>query len=532
MDLIIIAGVSKTKGSQFSLKRDYLLTRDGMVMSYSNLRKIFGSYHTADLSDYSTPYLAGIYLYNYLSRRGIKCGLINFLDLETKQFEKLMEQNPMAIALSSTFLTNIRAVKEITQIIRKYSPDIKIILGGPIVYNSYLLYQMKDTGYDTNSCIQDYFFLNAEKFYHEDIELFVVEEQGEETLWRIMKSMINCQDYHEIPNLAYYDRNDKLIFTERRSENNDFSEDIVSWDEVSAEYIYPIFPVRGSRGCPYKCKFCNFSTGKTFRLKNSNIIAQEISSLIDTGKVQMIRFTDDNLFLNEKYVVEYCRKIIELGKEIKWTSFIRASSITKDNVRLLKESGCILAQIGMESGDKDILKEMNKKDLPEHYLQVIELLNTHGISTQLYFITGFPGETVRSIENTIQLINRFHSQGPAINELMVFPFILAPLSPVYSTDNREKYGLDGYMTKWVHRTMTSEQAQEFARELFLRVDNIFPHYGIEEFLTVEIGKLKRIAQLRSRIRKYEIMKDSQQKIAQCWQELREVVCEKTNSSNI
>ena len=88
MDVIIVAGVSKTKGSQFSLKKDYILTRDGMVMSYGNLRKIFGSVSN-NLSDYSTPYLAGIYLYNYLSRRGISCGLINFLDLETKQFEKI-----------------------------------------------------------------------------------------------------------------------------------------------------------------------------------------------------------------------------------------------------------------------------------------------------------------------------------------------------------------------------------------------------------------------------------------------------------
>ena len=213
-------------------------------------------------------------------------------------------------------------------------------------------------------------------------------------------SIKNRQDYHEIPNLAYY-RNGKLIFTERKSENNDFSEDIVHWDAVSAEYIYSIFPVRGSRGCPYKCKFCNFSPGRTFRLKSPNIIVREISTLIDTGKVRMIRFTDDNLFLNQKYVEEYCRRIIDLRKEIKWTSFIRASSITKDNVRLLKDSGCILVQIGMGSEDKSILEEMNKKDTPENYLRVIELLNTNGISTQLYFIIGFPGETAQTIENTI-----------------------------------------------------------------------------------------------------------------------------------
>jgi radical SAM superfamily enzyme YgiQ (UPF0313 family) len=107
----------------------------------------------------------------------------------------------------------------------------------------------------------------------------------------------------------------------------------------------------------------------------------------------MIRFTDDNLFLTRKHVEEYCSKLIATGKDFKWNSFIRASSITKENVQLLKDSGCVLAQIGMESGSSKILKGMNKKDTPEHYLEVIDLLNTHGISTQLYFIVGFPGET-------------------------------------------------------------------------------------------------------------------------------------------
>lgn len=527
MDAVIIAGLSKTRGSQFSLKQDFLLTKDEMIMSYSNLQKKFGLLPSSDLSDYSTPYLAGIHLYNYLSQGGISCGLINFLDLEVKKFEKLLQHDPKVIAISTSFLTNIRAVKNVTQIIRQYAPDVKIILGGPLVYNSYLLYQMKGTDYDTNSCTNDYFFLNSEKTYYEDIDLFVIEEQGEETLLQVISTIKNSQDYQSVPNLAYY-KNDHLIFTARRPENDHLSDDLIQWDKIPEEYIYPIFPIRGSRGCPYKCKFCNFSPGRTFRLKSPDIIAQEIADLINTGKVRTIRFTDDNLFLNQRYLEEHCRKIIEIGKEIKWTSFIRASSITKDNIHLLRDSGCILAQIGMESGDKNILREMNKKDTPENYLRVIELLNTHGISTQLYFIIGFPGETAQTIENTVQLINRFHHEGPAINELMVFPFVFAPLSPVYSPDNRKKYNLKGYMTEWTHYTLDSLQAQKYARDLLARVENIYPSYGIEEFEIVEISKLKRIAQLRSQIRKDELLQNSPQIINQHWRELREVVCTTTN----
>jgi p-methyltransferase len=245
--------------------------------------------------------------------------------------------------------------------------------------------------------------------------------------------------------------------------------------------------------------------------------------LADTGKVKMIRFTDDNLFIDRKHLEECCKKIIEIGKGIKWTSFIRANSITTENIKLLRDSGCVLAQIGMESGDRKILKEMNKKSSPKDYLKSIALLNSHGISTQLYFIIGFPGETPQSIECTIKMINGFYNKGPGINELMVFPFLFAPLSPIYDPNNAIKYSLKGYMNKWTHYTMDSEQASRYAIEFIDKVDNVYPHYGIEEFLMVEMEKLKEISRLRHRIFRAQKSKASKGETDQYWQELKNAV---------
>lgn len=523
MDVLIIAGVSKAKGSQFSVKKGVHLSQDGMILSYSNLQKYFNLPVSSGAIDANVPYLAGIYLYNYLTRRGVSCGLISFLDLELEHFETLLQQKPKAIALSTTFMTSIKTVRNVTAIIRKYAPDIKVILGGPLVYNSYLLYQMSDSDYDVEPCGEDYFFVNKEKLFHEDIDLFVVEEQGENTLFQIISAIKDGRNISTIPNLAYYNNDNQLIFTVRVSENNSFDEDLVNWSEVPSEFLYPIFPVRGSRGCPYKCAYCNFCNGRKFRLKSSDIIAREVSALIDTGKVKMIRFTDDNLFLTRKHVEEYCSKFIATGREFKWNSFIRASSITKDNVQLLKDSGCVLTQIGMESGSREILQGMNKKDTPEHYLEVIELLNSHGISTQLYFIVGFPGETEKTMQETINMINTFAHDGPAINTIMIFPFVLAPLAPIYTPEYRKKYNLRGYMTNWTHDTMDFQRAYQFAQQFYLQLENIHPFYGMEEFVTVEIAKLKRVAQLRTQIRRAEIMDSSSVELEQYWQELKDVV---------
>jgi anaerobic magnesium-protoporphyrin IX monomethyl ester cyclase len=522
MDVLIVAGVSKFRGSQFSVKKGIHLTKDDEIMSYTNLERYFGLMPTSPLANYTAPYLVGIYLYNFLIRRGIACELINFLDLEVERFKKLLQQDPKVIVLSTTFLTNIKLVKNVTSTIRRFAPDIKLVIGGPLVYNSYLLYQMRDSDYDTDSCKQDFFFLNQEWEFHEDIDLFVVEEQGEATLHQIVTAIKNCGDLSAIPNLAYYNRDNQLVFTQRKAEDNSFDEDLINWREVPDEYLSPIFPVRGSRGCPFKCSFCNFCVYRKFRLKNIDIIAKEVSALADTGKVRIIRFTDDNLFLTRQHVEEYSEMLIKSAKGLKWSSFIRASSITKENIHLLKDSGCILAQIGMESGSKKILEGMNKKDTSENYLRVIELLNANGISTQLYFIVGFPGETQETIHETIQMINNFSYKGAGINHIMIFPFVLAPLSPIYLPENRKKYNLRGYMTEWKHDTMDFKQAYKYANEFFIRCNNVYPFYGFDEFDKVDIAKLKKVAQLRMQIRKAELMY-SPEVVEQGWEKLREVM---------
>jgi p-methyltransferase len=258
-------------------------------------------------------------------------------------------------------------------------------------------------------------------------------------------------------------------------------------------------------------------------LKPPEIFSKELSALVNTGIVKVVRFTDDNLFLDRKQVEIYCRQILQSAPGVKWTSFIRASSITRENVALLKDSGCVLAQIGIESGDSGILKEMNKRATPEMYREALDLLNSHGISTQLYIIIGYPGETRQTVGNTVALLNQFAHKGPAINQLLVFPFGFLPLSPVYEPTTARKYGLSGYMQKWTHQTMTSQEAVEHALRIYDRVQNLHPNYGVEEFHQVQGAKLKEVYQLRAKIKAAERTDEHQQTLDRLWSDLKAVV---------
>ena len=190
---------------------------------------------------------------------------------------------------------------------------------------------------------------------------------------------------------------------------------------------------------------------------------------------------------------------------------------------LLKESGCLMTQIGMESGDVTMLARMDKKEDPDSYLEAVELLNTHGIFTQLYFIVGFPGETAETIDNTLRLINQFKHDGPAANFIMVFPFVLAPLSPIYAPESRAAFGLTGYMSEWRHSTMDSKQAATYARDMLLRIENVSPFYGIEELAVLDAEMLKHLSHLRLSLRKAEMSTAPTAEIDRLWNELRVLV---------
>ena len=523
MYVVVIAGFSKAKGAQLSLKHEYVLTKEGAVMTYSNLRSHFGCPPTDDsLSDYSTPYRAGIHLYNCVRKQGNECTLINFLDTEQETFEEAARSHPDVVAISTSFLMSIRAVKRVTEIVRRYAPRAKIVVGGPLVYNSYLLYQKKDTDYHLEPCRQDYFFIGEEPRYNEDIDFFIIEEQGEASFIQLINALDAGEEPSDVPNLAFY-KGKEVFFTAREAENNDFSADLINWQQVPTRYLHPIYPVRGSRGCLYRCKYCNFVTHRGFLIKPHDVLATELASLSAFGRVRIVRFTDDNLFINRKNLELFCETIIKSGGGMKWTSFIRANAITPDNVALLKESGCMMAQIGMESGDAMMLTRMNKREDPDSYLKAVELLNTHGIYTQLYFIVGFPGETTDTLDNTVRLINQFKHDGPAVNFIMVFPFLLAPLSPIYASESRAAFGLTGYMSEWRHSTMDSKQAATYAREMLLRIENVFPFYGIEELAILNSEIVKRLSHIRFSLRKAEMSAAPAAEIDRLWNELRILV---------
>jgi len=173
---------------------------------------------------------------------------------------------------------------------------------------------------------------------------------------------------------------------------------------------FPIGVVIATRGCPYECTFCsspNFCSRRV-RFRSPENIVEEIKYLVEEFGVREIHFEDDNLTMKKEHTDKLCRLIIENGLDISWAcpNGIRADKVDRDLVRLMKQSGCYFFSYGIESANERILQKAKKKVSLKAIERSIRMANSEGISTQGFFVFGLPGETKKTIEETISFAKR------------------------------------------------------------------------------------------------------------------------------
>jgi len=170
-----------------------------------------------------------------------------------------------------------------------------------------------------------------------------------------------------------------------------------------------------SRGCIYNCAFCGGSIyanpGSTPRKRSVRSIATEIKEILAcTPKVESIRVLDD-LFLRDKESIVNAVTLFKSFPYLHWrcmahvNSFIGNLNLIQD----LKASGCDEVFIGIESGNPEVRKIINKQGTVDHIVEVVSSLLCSGIDVKGYFICGFPGETIKQMQDSVNLANTLKS---------------------------------------------------------------------------------------------------------------------------
>jgi p-methyltransferase len=424
----------------------------------------------------STPKLNGIYLYNYLTKNKFNVELIDSYYNEIDHFKQLLDRNLRVVIISTTFIPGKLNLIKLVADIRKLAPDVFVIAGGPLVYMSYLmLEQSKEPDYDTGSAKDEFLFFDGDN--EPDVDLCVISLRGEQILCDVLGRMREKKRIDDIPNCARRVGNE-YQFTKRVDDINSSEDFAIDWLALpDAIFQSGVVPMQASNGCPYHCAFCNFTKDRRLTwVKSTERIVAEMKAVRQRG-ARYVWFVDDNFRLGQGDLEAVCHRFIEERLELKWMTFVRASTLDHVDTDLLRQAGCIEVQLGLESADPHILNNMNKKASPELYNRVLRKLLGSGINCSCYFIFGFPGETDESAQHTRDFIKSFDDQNCEGSLCWsMFPFTLIPLSPVYEPGARKKFGITGYMHKWQHATMNSDQARDQLFRTFLEIENSGPIY--------------------------------------------------------
>ncbi len=460
------------------------------------------------------PKLNGLVLYDFLQKEGHQIELINSYSEEKKLFLKCLENNPKVVVISTTFISNKKTLYDLVNDIRQVAPDIYIIAGGPFVLSSYLLAKRAhDNSYDTTSPREDYLFLTHEKRPH--VDLYIIDKGGEQILSEAIERIKNHKSVDNLPNTAKWNGKE-YIFSDFKL--LDPLKIRISWKDLPVSvFNRGVVNVQASIGCPNSCQFCNFVKDKKYlSVKPLNELIWELKEISDKG-IKYVRFVDDNFRLGRRDLNDVCRRFINESLDIKWMSFIRASTLQQTDINLLKESGCVETQMGIESADKSILNNMNKESDPEMYYRVISDLLEVGINCSCCFIVGFPGETKETFDKTLNFIQSIPNDSQkGLFFWSIYPFLLAPLSPIYEPENRKKYNLTGYMNKWEHSTMKSEQAYQYILDAFMQIDSASPIYSgdnMEMLMALSTNQKNRFMKARHELSKRYLNKPLDNSVA-------------------
>lgn len=167
----------------------------------------------------------------------------------------------------------------------------------------------------------------------------------------------------------------------------------------------PIAPVLTSRGCPYNCSFCasNVTWKRRIRFRSPENVLEEIKMLKNEFGVGEIHFSDDNFTMDPKRAEKICDLMIKERIGLPWQcpNGVRIDRLTLPLLRKMKKAGCYALGLGIESGNQKILDQVNKNLDLKIVPRVLNNLRKADIESYGFFILGLPGETKKTIQETI-----------------------------------------------------------------------------------------------------------------------------------
>jgi anaerobic magnesium-protoporphyrin IX monomethyl ester cyclase len=169
-----------------------------------------------------------------------------------------------------------------------------------------------------------------------------------------------------------------------------------------ARHSAAVTTVMTTRGCPFACEFCsNVVFGRTYRERSPGKVVDEVEQALALG-YDRIAFADDVFTLDRARVRAICDEIARRDLRFAWECLGRADTVDDEVAGRLRAAGCDTVFFGLESGNDDVLRLMDKRITTVQGRAAVAAARRAGLRVGAFFILYYPGETDDTVLDTLR----------------------------------------------------------------------------------------------------------------------------------
>lgn len=305
--------------------------------------------------------------------------------------------------------------------IKQDFPEVRVIWGGYFATNHYKV--ILESGYVD----------------------FVINGPGDRAFPKLLDALTNNEPYEFIRNLAYMSEG-VVVKTAKDELLEQDALPALPYDKLNS--FYPIdrhylgktylgnktVAYHSSIGCPFTCSFCAVvpTYEARWKAKSAEKVYRDIKYIKDKWGADAIEFHDNNFFVSEKRVVEFARLI--KPEKMKWWGMARIDTMSKfsdETLALLRDAGCRIIFFGAESGNNEVLKQLDKggTQTGAQIIAFAKRLKKFDIIPEYSFVLGVPAPTPEQVIRQIEFDIRFIRQVKAVNphtEIVLYTYSPVP----------------------------------------------------------------------------------------------------------